>query len=148
VPRKIEVEIDIAATPAQVWQVLQDVERWPEWTSSMTSVKRLDSGAFRLGSEVRIRQPQLPQMVWRVTRIDAARGFVWETRSWGALTMAEHWISPNGNGSKVVLVVQQSGLLVPLFWPWISKLTRHNMELEAEGLKRRSEAQAADRGAA
>ena len=135
-----EMEIEIVASPARVWEVMKDVERWPEWTPSITRVKRLDSGPFRPGSEARIRQPRLPQMVWRVTRLEPNRGFVWETRGWGALTVAEHWISPHGEGSKVVLIVQQAGLLMPIFRSWISKLTRGNMELEAQGLKRRCEA--------
>ncbi|HEY1271843.1 MAG TPA: SRPBCC family protein [Terriglobales bacterium] len=136
----LELSIDIAAGPDRVWQVLADVERWPEWTPSMLSVKRLDSGPFRLGSEALIRQPRLPRVVWRVTEFEPGRSFTWEARSWGALTVASHRIIPQAGGLRVKLAVEQTGLLVPLFGPWISKVTRQYMSMEAQGLRQRCEA--------
>ena len=136
---QLEVNTSTAASPEQIWPVLNDVEHWHEWTPSIISIQRLESGPFGLGSTVRIRQPKLPEMVWRVTDFQPQRGFVWETRNWGAHTIGEHWITPHSGGSELLLRVRQSGLLVPIFAPWISKLTRSYMEMEAQGLKRRCE---------
>ena len=61
-----EVSVDIDATPGEVWNVLTDVGRWPEWTPTVTRVERLDLGPFQVGSTVMIRQPRLPPTVWRV----------------------------------------------------------------------------------
>jgi hypothetical protein len=41
---------------------------------------------------------------------------------------------------RVKLAVEQTGLLVPLFGPWISKVTRQYMSMEAQGLRQRCEA--------
>lgn len=136
----VEVSVDIAASPQQIWAVMFAVERWPEWTPSISSLERLDQGEFRVGSRARIRQPKLPTMIWEVTQLEPGRGFVWKTRAWGAVTSAAHWISADGNGSKVVLKVHQTGLLEPIFRPWISKLTRRNVDMEAQCLKKRCEA--------
>ena len=139
----LELSIDIAASPQQVWNVMYQVEQWPSWSASMTSVERIGTGTFGVGSRARIRQPRLPVMIWEVTQFDPGRGFVWQTKSWGAVTRAEHWIAPTNGGSHVVLRVEISGPLEPLFRPWLTKMTRRNMEIEAQGLKRRSDERSA-----
>ena len=69
--------IDIAARAQLVYEVYTDVERWPEWAASVTSVERLDQGPLRVGSRARIKQPRLPTTVWEVTEVVAGRSFTW-----------------------------------------------------------------------
>jgi hypothetical protein len=138
---KVALCIDIAASAQRVWEVMRYLEKWPTWAASMSSAERIgeQGGAFGVGSKARIRQPRLPVMIWEVTEFDPGRGFVWQTKSWGAVTRAEHWITSTDGGSRVVLRVEITGLLEPLFRPWLTKMTRRNVETEAQGLKRRSE---------
>lgn len=52
--------IDVEASLEQVWEVLREVERWPEWAPTVTSIRRLDDGPLALGSRVRVAQPRIP----------------------------------------------------------------------------------------
>jgi carbon monoxide dehydrogenase subunit G len=47
---KIEMSTEIDAPSERVWEVMSDVERWHEWTPSITSIERLDEAPFGAGS--------------------------------------------------------------------------------------------------
>jgi uncharacterized protein YndB with AHSA1/START domain len=131
--------IDIAAPPARVWAVMTDVERWPEWTASMTRVERLDREPLRVGSKVRIKQPKLAAAVFEVTDWRPARSFDWVTSNAAVTALARHLIDPVAGGSRVTLSVEFSGPLGGLVAWLYGGLTRRYVRMEAEGLKRRSE---------
>ncbi len=119
---------------------MTDVERWPDWTPSVTRVDRLESTQpFGMGSRTKIVQPGLRSMVWSVTQFEPNRGFVWEASGVGAHVRGEHWISPGPGGCSVIPRVEIRGLLEPLLRPWLTKMARKNVDLEAPGLKRRCE---------
>ena len=71
---KLENTKYIGASPSIVWKAREDVERWPQWTASVETVRRLDNGQFDVGSKVRIKQPSLPETEWRVTALTRLTG--------------------------------------------------------------------------
>jgi uncharacterized protein YndB with AHSA1/START domain len=133
------IVVDIKASPDRVLPVLYDVERWPEWTSTMTSVRRMDAGPFAVGSRARVRQPKLLPAVWQVTELDERRSFTWVTRSPGVQIRAGHLVEVDGAGSRVTLSLEFSGLLGPLVARLYRSLNERYLATEAEGLRKRCE---------
>ena len=137
----IERVIDIAAPHEQVWAVMADVERWPEWTASVTSVERLDRVPLGVGSRARIRQPRFPAVIWRVTALEPGRSFEWQAATPGLLSVGVHGVVPDGvHASRVTLSLTWSGPLAPVIRLLFGNLSRRYVEMEAQGLKRRCEA--------
>lgn len=136
-------EIDIAAPPEVVWTVMQDGERWPEWTASVTSVKRLDTGPLRIGSRALIRQPRFPPAVWTVTTHEPGHRFVWRSGMPGMWVYGDHSVERRGNGSRARLRLSYEGLLARLMGRMTRGITNRYLDMEAAGLKRRSEEESA-----
>jgi uncharacterized membrane protein len=132
--RFFETTRHIDAPTQQVWEVLFDVARWPEWTPTIERVERLDEGPFQVGSRATVRQPKLPRAVWEVTEVADGRSFTWRAKGPGMETIARHEVVPDGAGSKVTLSIEQTGPLgavAALIW---RRLTQRYIELEAESL--------------
>src|SRR5690349_2309125 len=137
--REFGTGIEISAPPERVWAVMSDIERWPEWTPSVTRVERLDPGPLAVGHRARIRQPRLLPAVWQVIALDPGRGFTWVTRSPGIRATGGHWVEGAGAGSHVRLSLRFEGPLAGIVARLFGALTTRYIGLEARGLKERSE---------
>ncbi|MEU7769241.1 SRPBCC family protein [Nocardia sp. NPDC049190] len=134
-----ETTIDIDASPETVWRILVDIETWPEWTESIRSVRRLDSGEFTIGSRAEVRQPRLLTAIWTVTELIPGRSFTWRATSPGVTTTAGHELIDRADSVTVRLVIDQTGSLGWLFGWATAHLTRRYLEWESHGLKQRAE---------
>lgn len=137
--RRFETTIEIDAPPARVWAIISDVERWHEWTPSITRIERLDRGPMRVGSKARVKQPKLAASTYEITIWEPNRGFDWVTRSGGVTGVGKHWIEPVDGGSRVTLGVEFSGALAGVIGWLFGALTTRYINLEAQGLKQRAE---------
>jgi uncharacterized membrane protein len=132
------VEIDAPATV--VWDVYSDVERWPEWTASVTRLVALDGPGIAVGKRFEIKQPRMPKLVWQVTEVTPGASWTWVQRSPGGLTVARHDVIAESDGrTKVRLQIDQRGPVGALVGLLMRGMTKRYLELEAAGLKARSE---------
>ncbi len=132
----------VAAPADRVWAVMRDVERWPEWTASVSSVRVVGGGPIAVGSRVRIRQPKLPPAEWTVTDIIENRGFTWVNRAPGSRIAGHHYIDPEGSGVRVTLGLDYEGPVARLVALLTRRLTEEYVEMEGQGLKARAEQRA------
>jgi uncharacterized membrane protein len=136
---KFESAIHIDAPTARVYEVFSDVERWPEWTDSVTSVERLDPGPLQIGSKTRIRQPRLPVAVWEVTEVVEGSHFVWVAKGPGVTTVGGHYVENDGTGARAISRVDQQGPGGWLIGVLTKGLTNRYLAMESAGLKARAE---------
>ena len=141
---KVQDEITIAAPAATVWDVYADVERWPTWTASVTTLELLDGPSLAIGARARIAQPRFPRLVWTVTAIEPGTSWTWVTRSPGATTTATHEVRRVDDATtRVVQTIEQRGPLGALVGRLTRRLTRRYLAMEAAGLRQRAESRVA-----
>jgi uncharacterized membrane protein len=135
-----ETSIEIAASPELIWSTLSDVERWPDWTRSVSDVERLDAGDFGAGSRARVKQPGMPRLVWEVTEYVPGKVFSWASKAPGVTTTGGHrLVFDQGDRVTVTLTLDQEGFLAPVVWRLTGSRSRRYVQMEADGLKRRCE---------
>ncbi len=139
---RYEATIDVAAPARQVFDVYADVERWPDWTASVTSIERLDEGPLRVGSRARVRQPWLPTTVWEVTELVPGERFSWVARGRGVVTTGIHIARDTDRAgvTEVTAALEQRGPLGPVLGFLSRRLTRRYLDIEVRGIKQRCEA--------
>lgn len=122
-----------------VWAVLSDVEAWPDWTPTVTSVRRL-SGEPGLGADYELQQPRLPRAVWEIAVWDEPTRFDWVSRAPGVITEASHDLADSDGRTTLTLTITRSGFLAPVVNRLYGRVTREYLATEAASLKARCEA--------
>jgi uncharacterized membrane protein len=132
--------IEIDAPASLVWDVFSDVERWPEWTESVTRLVALDGPGIAVGKRFEITQPRMPKLVWQVTDVEPGTSWTWMQRSPGGSTIARHdVINQTPTRTQVRQELQQRGPIGSLVGLLMRRMTKRYLELEAQGLKAQSE---------
>ena len=80
----------IEAPVGTAWTLLSEVSNWPQWLSTVASVRPLDLDRLEPGRSFEVRQPKLIPMTWVVTKVSPPTCFVWESRALGYLARASH----------------------------------------------------------
>lgn len=138
--RSFVSEAVINAPVGVVWSVLSDVESWPSWTPTMTSVVRKSGSGFSVGSLYEVKQPGLTKAAFTVESIDDGEAFSWTSTAIGVTTRADHVLtSVSDRMTRVQLVLEMEGAIAPLVWLLAGRKVRSFVELEAASLKSAAE---------
>ena len=99
-----------------MWDVLSDLEAWPQRIETVDVVELLTPAPVGEGSRVRLKQPKLPEGIWEVTVWDAPSYFEYRQQSGGITSVAGHRVEALEEGrSRLTLTLDMRGLLVPVF---------------------------------
>ncbi|MGD8428179.1 MAG: SRPBCC family protein [Balneolaceae bacterium] len=138
-PLIIEDTIYIETPKNLVWNVIENIEQWPQWTPTITDVHRLDDKPFGLGSKARIKQPGQPESIWTVTEYIPEEGFTWETKRRGLHMTAIHQVTQKESGTLNTLQILASGFYAVIFRFVLKAAIRRALMQENKGLKLRCE---------
>jgi uncharacterized protein YndB with AHSA1/START domain len=101
-PLPISASVDIDASPEQVWQVVGDVARMPEWSPELRRLLVLGRRPVAVGSRL-IGVNRRGWAVWPtrsvVTRLEPAVAVAWKTRESGATWTYE--LAGTGTGTRL-----------------------------------------------
>jgi uncharacterized membrane protein len=137
---RFEASIEIDAQAERVWNVLSDLEAWPQRIDTVDEVELLTPPPLAKASQVRLKQPKLPEGTWDITVWDSPSNFEWSQKSGAMTSVAGHRVDPLEKGrSRLTLTLDLRGPLIPVVALFYKSLTNRYMTLEAQGMKRASE---------
>lgn len=146
--REIRTERTIAASSREVWHVLCDFERYPEWNPFIRSVRGEPAQGVRL--KVRIQPPGRRAMTFtpQVLEVQPERRLRWLGHLLvRGLLDGEHIFEIEQLETDAVRFVQRErfeGLLVPLLWRFLQPATKAGFEAMNEALAQRVQAHDSD----
>ena len=139
-PVRSKRDVEIAAPPEVVWDVLTGFEQWPDWNPEVKSMS-LD-GPVAPGSEFRWKAGP-GTIVSTLEQVDRPSYIRWRGRTLSIKAMHEWWFEPSNGGTRVETEESFSGLLARLFRGSLQKTLDRSTESGLEHLKRESERRAA-----
>ena len=109
-PLPISVSVDVAASPEQVWAVVGDVRRMPEWSPELRRLAVLGRSPVAVGTTL-LGLNRRGLVAWptssRVTRWEPGRAVAWRTRESGATWTYELTGTGSGAGSGTRLTARR-----------------------------------------
>ncbi len=139
-PVRGTAEIDIAAAPEVVWDVLTRFEDWPNWNPDVKTMSF--DGPLAPGTEFRWKAGP-GTIVSTLDRIEPPRYIAWRGRTLTIDAYHEWWLEPRERGTHVKTEESFSGLLARLARRPLQKTLDKSFEDGLERLKRESERRAA-----
>ena len=135
---RYEKMIEVSASAALLWRAVTAVAEWPHWTPTVEEIAVLD-GDLGMGARVRIRQPKLRTLIYRVDEWVPGSRFSWSATTSGIRIAAGHEVQPAGDGSRLLLTIDMTGAMAPLLAPLLGGRTRRYADTEADGMRRFAE---------
>ena len=143
--RTLSSQIEIAATPAEVWAVLADLPGYADWNPFVVEA----AGNVVVGERLRVRiQPVGGRAMTfkpRVTAAEPARELAWLGSAGvrGLFDGAHRFeLRPSATGTLLLQSEEFTGVLVPLVWRSMAAGSQAGFEQMNLALKRRVEARA------
>jgi hypothetical protein len=88
------VERYVTSAPSDIiWQILADVEHWPDWTPTIIEIRPLGGMGLNVGARYLV-QPKLRLAIYEVTECIPNQRFMWVQKLPGGALVADHRLAP------------------------------------------------------
>ena len=134
--------VETFSTPAPtetIWQVIADVSRWKEWTSTILDITQLGGNDLQVGARYRVSQPGLKPAEYEVTACAPNESFTWVQKMPGGGLFAAHAIREKDGWREVELSFFSKGMLAAAASMVFAGKIRELVATEARCLKERIE---------
>ncbi len=131
--KTLEHTIEISAPVDRVWAMTLDVESWPEFSPTMTTIERLETGPIAVGSTARVKQPGQGAKIWTVSALDEERTFAWQTKFMGTTMTGGHHLAPTTTGTQQRLTIDIDGPLASVVGALLGRPLRKAIAAENKG---------------
>jgi hypothetical protein len=132
-------ELEVAAPPELVWEVLTDFGRWQEWNPEVKSMSF--EGPLAPGAMFRWKAGP-GTIVSTVEEVDPPRYIRWRGRTLSIAAIHEWWFEDRGGGTHVATEESFSGVLVRVLRRMLQKQLDSSLEDGLGHLKREAERRA------
>ena len=122
--RTITTEIEIAASPAKVWSIINDINKWQEWSPVINK----SSGTAAIGSKLNITMcgkdgtKDGPNYQPTITKLEEAKNLSWTATMMAGFIMTNGKIlelEKSNTGTRLVHKETFSGLMSVLMWSYM-----------------------------
>jgi len=138
-PVRSRREIEIAAPPEVVWEVLTGFERWPQWNLVVKSMSF--DGPVEPGSQFRWKAGP-GTIVSTLEQVEPPRYVRWRGRTMSIKALHEWRLEPRDGGTSVETEETFSGLLARIFRGQLQKTLDKSLDEGLTQLKREAERRA------
>lgn len=128
------IDIEIHASKKTVWTIVSEVEAWPTWTPTMTTVQRLSGSG--VGAQYAVKQPHLPKSKLCIDTWNEGDSFSWHSNETATRMDADHKLTElSPNLTRVNLTLVMSGPMIGVVWLIWGRKIRSYVDIEAKSLK-------------
>jgi uncharacterized protein YndB with AHSA1/START domain len=135
-PVKSRVDIEIAAPPEVVWDVLTRFEDWPQWNPEVKSMSF--EGPVAPNSEFRWKAGP-GTIVSTLEDVEPPRYIRWRGQTLSIRAVHEWWLQPSEGGTRLETEESYSGRLARIFRRQLQKTLDKSLQDGLEHLRRDAE---------
>jgi uncharacterized protein YndB with AHSA1/START domain len=129
--------ITVGAAPELIWDLLADINRWPEWNSAVTAASL--SGPVAIGARFRWKAGPA-RLVSEIRTVDRPRQIGWTGRSMGMSAVHVWRLERHGSGTQVHTEESWDGLPARLLRRTLHHQLQKSLEMWLGELKTAAEA--------